>query len=198
MNESVILKAAKSDHTFRLRYLERELAARQARLAGRIKLVPDIDLDSYECRAVIDWIDVGMWLRRQTQAIWVHRAIELAIGQKCLVEDQSYPGEEGTTVRIRFQDPSFKTIVTAVSAIDKKFGILIPSYIIALEVSVDFRPKEPSIAARARMHGVLARHFLPGRNVMKRNKDGHVPGDGVRAPTFGEGPRLIRRPLRAT
>jgi len=59
----------------------------------------------------------------------------------------------------------------ALKAIDERFSLAATPTVSGLEISIDFTPKIPSDEARARMVGVLGRHFLPGRDVLMRKVD---------------------------
>ena len=56
-----------------LRYRESPCPARQARFTNRFALRPEIDLRAYECRALIDWVQVSIEVRRGTQFQWIQR-----------------------------------------------------------------------------------------------------------------------------
>ena len=86
---SVELTARKTAARARLDFVEEALAARQRRLLGRTVLRPDIDLDDYSCRAVIDWVDLVFRTDRATQWIWAQREIEKNWAE------MPYPGPSG-------------------------------------------------------------------------------------------------------
>jgi len=50
-----------------LGYVEKTLRSSQARLVNRTTLTPQIDLEAYQCRAVVDWIDIHFEVARRSQ-----------------------------------------------------------------------------------------------------------------------------------
>lgn len=54
-------------HLGELTFRQRTMTNSQARLVGRYALEPEINLDAFNCRAVIDWVTICFWLGRTTQ-----------------------------------------------------------------------------------------------------------------------------------
>ena len=63
-----------------LSYAEVHVDNHQRRLRGRVALRPDIDLDAFTTRAVIDWLDIRVKTIHATQPGWVFRRIKEATG----------------------------------------------------------------------------------------------------------------------
>lgn len=59
-----------------------DLTNTQKRLFGRKALKPQIDINDYTTRAVIDWIDIRVLLNRNTQFRWLQRDIKNILGKK--------------------------------------------------------------------------------------------------------------------
>ena len=70
----------------RLRYKRVPLNKKQARLSGRYMLKPEIDLNDFTCRAVIDWVTICFWLGRRTQHQWVQSEIMDVFGTKAFID----------------------------------------------------------------------------------------------------------------
>ncbi len=153
-----------------LRYAEETLRSSQARLVNRTTLTPQIDLKAYQCRAVVDWIDIRFELSRRTQHWHLNDRIEKLTGRKEYPEALDLSeGKTATRYRLRIQEPDFEAVRKVLDDIEGTYGFATPAHVTAIEISVDFYPVKPSEEARARMHGVLVRHFFPTTRVLRTN-----------------------------
>lgn len=155
-----------------LSYSEHSLLNSQARLAGRYTLVPDVDLEAFHRKAVIDWVDLKFWLERKTQAIHVKRVIDTALGTNCytvlLAENDE---EDGRLFSVTLQEPTIALMIAAQDAMEQKFGLEMHGLIRAIEISIDFRPRSPCPDARTRMLTVLQRHHFPPGEILRSRRD---------------------------
>lgn len=173
-------------------FRRRPTGKKQARLAGRYALEPDIDLKAFSCNAVIDWIVVCFWLSRKTQFQWLKRDVDSALGTNCHVHiHDEEPGDVSDKFNVTIQEPDLRKIRVLCDAIEAKYGLEILPAVGAIEISVDFKPDEPDDAARAKLYTALTRHFWTDRDVISRPYDrprftwGDSPGwdQGKRSPT---------------
>lgn len=154
-----------------LTYVEKALRSSQARLVNRTALTPLIDLGAYQCRAVPDWIDVRIELNRPSQFWWVNKHIEKLTGRReHVVPFDEGPGGAASVFFVRFQEPNFTLVRKVLKEIEDKHGFATSPVVTAIEISIDFYPVRPSEEARARMHGVLVRHFFPTTRILKSNR----------------------------
>ncbi|MCW7546273.1 hypothetical protein N7I30_21100 [Aurantimonas litoralis] len=159
-----------------LSYSEQSLLNSQARLAGRYTLVPDVNLEAFRRKAVIDWVDLGFWLERETQAIHVKRWIDASLGMNCFselvpldVEDER--SQTGTLFSVTLQEPTIALMIAAQKAMEQKFGLQMHGLIRAIEFSIDFRPRSPCPDARTKMLTVLQRHHFPPGEILRTRRD---------------------------
>ncbi|ESY82481.1 hypothetical protein X740_05430 [Mesorhizobium sp. LNHC221B00] len=153
-------------------FRRRPMANSQARLAGRYTLEPDIDLEAFSCRAVIDWIVICFWLGRKTQIQWLKRDVDSALGTNCHVDiHDEEPGGVSDKFDVTIQEPDLRKIRALCDALEAKYGSEILPAVRAIEISVDFKPKDPDDAARAKLYTALTRHFWTDRDVISRPYD---------------------------
>lgn len=151
-------------------YVEKTLRSSQARLVNRTTLTPRIDLEAHQCRAVVDWIDIHIDLAKRSQFWKLSERIERLTGRKEYLEPLNLAeGNTATRYRLRMQEPDFLSVRKVLDDIEGTYGFVTPPHVNAIEISVDFYPVKPSEEARARMHGVLIRHFFPTTRVLKSN-----------------------------
>lgn len=150
------------DAPVRLDYVEETLRSSQKRFEGRTALRPQIDLGAYRWASVIDWIDIDFILGRRSQFWQLNARIKRLTGRK------EYPkaldvGSGGTAsrYRLRVQEPDFNVLRRVLADIEGEYGFASPAAITGIEVSIDAYPNNPGEEARARLHGVLVRHFYP-------------------------------------
>lgn len=154
-----------------LTYVEKTLRSSQARLVNRTVLTPQIDLGAYQCGSVVDWVDIQFELVRRTQHWKLNERIEKLTGRK------EYPkaldtgaGMTATKYKLRFQEPDFRAVRKVLDDVESQYGFAAPAGVVAIEISIDFYPKMPSNEDRARMHGVLVRHFYPTTRILTGNR----------------------------
>lgn len=154
-----------------LPYAETTLRSSQARLVNRTTLTPQIDLEAYQCRAVVDWIDIHFELTRRTQHWHLNNRIEKLTGRKEYPEALDL-GESKTATRykLRVQEPDLEAVRKVLSDLEGAYGFVAPASISGIEISIDFYPEKPNEEARARMHGVLVRHFYPTTRVLRSSR----------------------------
>jgi hypothetical protein len=155
-----------------LRYDRIPVGMKQQRLMGRFKLVPQVQLYEYQCRAVIDWIKIRVTFGQLTQHQWVQDEVEPIIGRKCHIDviDEK-PGRVSDTFEITFQEPDLRRVERACSMLDARFRLQTSPIVCALEISVDFRSRFRDQRDRARLFMALTRHFHTTRDVMSRYGD---------------------------
>ncbi|AMX99988.1 hypothetical protein AB0V79_17180 [Mesorhizobium ciceri] len=191
MKAAVPLYAIKTKaHLGELAFRRRAMANSQARLAGRYALEPEINLDAFHCRAVIDWVTISFWLGRKTQFQWLQNDIEAILGRKPFVQPLSEePGGLADTFDVKIQEPDLRKIRTACELVSDKYGQEVLPFIRAIEISVDFTPKQPDDGIRAKLFTVLARHFWANQDVIS---------DRLNRPrfTWGSGTNETAHPLK--
>ncbi|MVO95494.1 hypothetical protein FML87_23040 [Rhizobium leguminosarum bv. phaseoli] len=154
-----------------LAYAETTLRSSQARLINRTTLTPQIDLEAYQCRAVVDWIDIHFELSRRTQYWHLNDRIEKLTGRKEYPEALDIgDGKTATRYKLRVQEPDLETVRKVLSDLESAYGFVSPAGVSGIEISIDFYPEKPSEEARARMHGVLVRHFYPTTRVLRSSR----------------------------
>lgn len=151
-----------------LGYRSVALAGEQKRFAGRYALRPNISLDKFEARAVIDWLELKLLLSRKTQFQWIAKEASAVLGRKPWVRrvGGGLPNDPDTAFEMRIQEPKMSKVIELVEALRKKFGFEIDPVIFSIEISVDFRPKQPDDLDRTRLLYVLANHLLVDRDVL--------------------------------
>ena len=172
MLHQITLHRAKGDkNPVLLTYVEEPLRSSQARFTSRTTLTPQIELDAYRCRAVIDWIDIHFELSRPTQHWHINERIKKLTGRKEYAEAlNTGAGMTASQYRLRVQEPDLSSVRTVLEDLQKNYSLASPATICAIEISIDFYPKSPSDEARAKMHGVLVRHFFPTTRVLTNSR----------------------------
>jgi hypothetical protein len=151
-----------------LTYATQTLRSTQARLVGRTALTPQIDLEAYQCRAMVDWIDIDFELAQRTQFWKLNERIEKLTGRKEFPEALNPgAGKTATKYKLRVQEPDFLAVRELLDDIGSRYGFVAPASVTGIEISIDFYPRIPSEETRARMHGVLVRHFYPTTKVLR-------------------------------
>ena len=83
-----------------------DLTNSQRRLVDRQVLMPEIDLDAYRFRAVIDWIELRLELGRPTQAQYVQRVLRQHLNRNSHIRPENEgPGSVATVFQIKIQEP---------------------------------------------------------------------------------------------
>jgi hypothetical protein len=155
------------DDPVKLDYIEETLTRSQKRFHGRRVLSPMIDLGAYQWSALVDWIDIEFELARRTQYWKLNERIEALSGRKEFPEALDLgAGKTATRYRLRVQEPDLAIVRKVIKDIEAEYGFTAPARVVGLEVSIDSYPKPASEEARARLHGVLVRHFFPTTRVL--------------------------------
>lgn len=158
----ILHRDSELDAPVTLQYVEETLRGSQRRFEGRTLLRPQIDLDSYRWASVVDWIDVEFVLGRPSQHWKLNDRIERLTGRKEYPEALDIgPGGAASHYRLRVQEPDFSVLGRVLADIEGEYGFTSPAAITGIEVSIDAYPHNPGEEARARLHGVLVRHFYP-------------------------------------
>ncbi|MEO3387596.1 hypothetical protein [Mesorhizobium sp. CAU 1741] len=162
-----------------LQFHRKVLKKSQPRLAGRFALKPDVDLDDYTCRAVIDWIEIRFFLGRSTQFQWLRREIEEAIEANAYaVALEEKAGGVTDVFDVRLQEPSILQLRELERHFERKYGLHMIPLVRSMEISVDFYPREQGEEARARLHTALTRHFWTSQTFFQApgSRPRFVPG----------------------
>ncbi len=169
---TVILHRDKAlDAPVELEYAEETLRSAQKRFQGRAALRPRIDLDAYRWASVVDWIEVEFGLGRPSQHWQLNKRIESLTGRKEYPKALDVgPGGTSSRYRLRVQEPDFRVVREILADIEGEYGFASPACVVGIEVCIDAYPRDPGEEARARLHGVLVRHFFPTTTVLTRGR----------------------------
>lgn len=116
---------------------------------------------------MIDWIDIHFELSRPAQHWHINERIKKLTGRKEYAEAVNTGARmTASKYRLRVQEPDLGSVSRVLENLKKNYGFASSVTIGAIEISIDFYPKSPSDEARARMHGVLVRHFFPTTRVL--------------------------------
>jgi hypothetical protein len=147
-----------------LRFLDEAVIAKQSRFRNRRMLRPAIELDSYSCRAAIDFIDVDVHTINLTGMAAVRKWIMDSVKSEsvfCWHLDGTMNSARSFTVRI--QEPTATMLSKVERAIGcSRAGLARPTSIRTIEVSIDIYAKSGKQDDRDRMVGLLQRTYLPG------------------------------------
>lgn len=158
----IMYRSEELDAPVGLDYVEETLRSPQRRFQGRIVVRPQIDLGAYRWASVVDWIDVEFILGRRSQYWHLNHRIEGLTGRKEYPEALDVgPGGTARRYRLRVQEPDFSVLRRVLADIEGEYGFASPAAISGVEVSIDAYPHFPGELARARLHGVMVRHFYP-------------------------------------
>ncbi len=147
---------------------------------------------------VVDWIDVEFELGRPSQHWHLNDRIEALTGRKEYPEALDVgPGGTATRYRLRVQEPDFGQLKGVLADIRSEYGFAAPALVVGIEVCIDAYPLRPSEEARARLHGVLVRHFFPTSPFLRSPSSGRGPflagGVAGRSTTSSRVGRAIRK-----
>lgn len=107
-----------------LDYKRVALGKKQKRFAERYALVPDIDLNAFRTRAVIDWIEIAVLLDRSTQFQWIQQAIKPIIGRMPYVKSLfASPNAASNRFVITIQEPKISRVYTAMEVLNSKLTV---------------------------------------------------------------------------
>ena len=127
-----------------LRHRVVTLRNRQRRLRFRGALVPEVDLESYRFRAVIDWISFSVHFGRLTQVQHVQNLLRPILGRNSHI----VPMDEGlggvfSSCTIKVQEPpSLAVIAKICRALSSTFGEAAESRVTGIEASLDALPSQ--------------------------------------------------------
>lgn len=169
---TVILHRDKAlDAPVELGYAEETLRSTQRRFLDRTVLRPLINLDAYRWASVVDWIDIEFELGRPSQYWQLNKRIESLTGRKEYPKALDVgPGGTSSKYQLRIQEPDFRIVRAILADIEGEYGFASPASVVGIEVCIDAYPKDPGEEARARLHGVLVRHFFPTTTVLTRGR----------------------------
>lgn len=183
-NPAVMLRHRKSiANPIELQYTAEAAGMQQARFQDRVILRPNIDLNDFSCRAVIDWIELEIEVDKPTQFRWIQDQITPILGRKPYVEGlNSGNGNVAVRFRIRLQEAHIFEVHKIIVVLQARFNLAGLPSVSEMEVSIDFTPRQPSDVDRGKLLGVLFRHFHPSRDVMSNYQDrpNHSWGKGFR------------------
>ena len=157
----------------------------QPLLKDRFILKPGIDLNSYRCRAVIDWIEIqldtaGVHQARNVQSAAARILSDVGSASSVFVTGlDRRPGHTGSHFILRIQQPQPQVLLAFCKKIVAKYDPDRKSVqdmpVTGVEVSVDFYVKnnyalseEAQNLLRWQMTEVLQRHLKPGRALTER------------------------------
>lgn len=157
----------------------------QPLLKDRFILKPGIDLNSYRCRAVIDWIEIQLDTAGVHQARNVQRTVATILSNLGSPSGVFVTGLErragylGSNFILRIQQPQPQVLLEVCKKIVAKYDPNRKSVedmpVTGVEVSVDFYVKnnralseEAQNLLRWQMTEVLQRHLKPGRALTER------------------------------
>lgn len=164
------IQTIKTKRKIALTYTEEAVEQIQPRLKGRVSLRPNVNLNSFTARAVIDWLDICFTTGRKTQAKWINACIKKATGLSCFADPLNQCSCQ--TYVTRFQEPNLKLVFDAVDAIRSDMGINGDVLLAGIEISIDFTPKVPGDDdERARLMAMLVRHFMPAGDILSEDRD---------------------------
>ncbi|WP_031323448.1 hypothetical protein [Rhodobacter capsulatus] len=190
--EALLLFAKKLADPLRLEHEVRVLTNTQRRLAGRVAMVPKVDLDAYRFQAVYDWIEVRFHFARPTQAQHVQRVLKQFLDRNSHIEPEDLgPGGVFTACTIKVQEPASMARITEIhAALKTSFGEASAARVTGLEISIDAYPVQPGDKDRAVLLGAMQRTIWTGRDIWS-NKNSRPRA------VFAKGETGVRKLLRA-
>lgn len=146
-----------------LRFLDEAVIARQSRFRNRRVLRPAIELDSYRCRAVIDFVEVEIHTIRPTGVTAVRNwVVDGVKSESVFCRNLDGTKNSAKVFSARIQEPTSKMLSKVERAIEhNRAGLAQPASIRTIEVSVDIYARSGKQEDRARMVGLLHRTYLP-------------------------------------
>lgn len=149
--------------TSHLRFLDEAVIARQSRFRNRRMLSPAIELDSYRCRAVIDFIDVKIHTIRPTGVTAVRNWIVDGVkSESVYCWNLNGTSNSAQVFAVRIQEPTATMLSKVERVIERsRAGLAQPASIRMIEISIDIYSKNRSRRDRERMVGLLQRTYLP-------------------------------------
>lgn len=150
-----------------------DLCKAQARFQNRYTLVPRINPKQVRCKAVIDFVELEIVTKNNTNVPamrrWVSEALSLPEPWCKQVNGEK---NSATVFHITIHDPRIDRLeklerdLRATTA-----GLAQPITIMKLEISVDFYPRSGSENDRLAMFGVLQRTFMPSMEIWTKDRD---------------------------
>lgn len=150
-----------------------DLRKAQARLQNRYTLLPRIDLTRFRCKAVIDFVELEIVTRNDTNLPAVRRWVSEGLGLPSLwCEQVGGETNSGTVFHITVHDPRIDNLqrLHAVMAATTA-GLAQPITITKLEISVDFYSRSGTENDRLAMFGVLQRTYMPSMEIWRHDPD---------------------------
>lgn len=139
----------------------------QRRLAGRVALVPEVDLSAHRFRAVIDWIEIELHFVHKTQVQHVQKVLKRYLDRNSFIDPSDKgPGDVFSVCTIKIQEPKDLAMIVAIHReLADTFGEASKASVTAIEISVDAYPDETTDSARATLLGAMQRTIWTGRDI---------------------------------
>lgn len=167
---TALLPYGKSDEApLPLSFTESYRKLTQKRYAGRVALVPVIDLAEFMFKAVIDWVTIRVNLKRVTQFRFLQEYLSSFLGESAYVDPvRPGAGGESSIFDVTIQEPRSLADIMEISAyIGDMFGEASEPEIRAIEFSVDAYPHVPEQQKRDLLIGVMQRSIFTTRDIWK-------------------------------
>ncbi len=155
------------DSDVRVGYRVKPSPMRQAMYNGRLELRPEINLDDYKFRAVIDWIEIEFDTPCRHQAIniqkWAAETLSDAAQTVYVMGSGREKGFIGQSFIMRMQNPTCREFHALCAALEENYKISSDEGLAirmnGIEVSLDIYPKSKADADRRMMTDTLRRHL---------------------------------------
>lgn len=144
----------------------------QARHRNRYALVPRLKLSNFRCRAVIDFVEVLITTKRNTDRNAVRRWVAECIGESSIWCEQIGGSKNSACqFRVSIYDPRVSLLMRLDKRIDDSPAGLARSIEMSeIEISVDFYSHSGSDEERLTMFGILQRTLLPATSIWEQSR----------------------------
>ena len=144
----------------------------QPRVKPRAELTPMVNLSDYNTRAVFDWIELRVFLRRETTWKSVQHAVEKHYGRRARITgpngEKNHKGEQ---FRIRLHDPVPRIVEACMDEIESRHGFAHRPELHSIEISLDWYSISGRTKDRNVMVALLLRHFIPPEGALTKLGD---------------------------
>lgn len=156
-----------------IEFRREDLRMRQERFQNRYALKPRINLKTFRCQAVIDFVVVEIVTIKNTDFKALRRWISDRLKLPSLWCEQIAGTKNSANIfHIFIHDPKIATLLELDKTVAKTpAGLAQPITISKLEVSADFYPRSGSENDRLTMFAILQRTYMPSMDVWKNNRD---------------------------